>query len=112
MTPRHLAAVWRHYTDQEERAERRTGVQMLQIANLMRDTKEHPEPYTLADIIGHNGSVAQTSNPSLAEFLEAKHRGEQIVRAHEAGLPNPFPANPQAQDDIGMARDFTLVSDG
>lgn len=70
MTQRHFAAVWRLYTEQEERAERRTAMQILQIANAIRDTKEHPAPFTLEDFMGHNGSVSRSRSPGPRNTTE------------------------------------------
>jgi len=86
MTPRHFAAVWKCYIDQEERAERRVGAQMLQIANLMRDTKEHPQPYTLEDIMGHNGSVPRSQGPrsTAVEIDTMRMMFEAIRQRNEA----------------------------
>ncbi len=66
------------------------------IFTAMGAKKEGGAAFTLTDF-GLGNDSADEHFPTMEEYLEGERLGEERLRAFEAGLPNPQPAEPLAE---------------
>lgn len=79
MTPRHLLAAYRRFEAAEERADRRTAFIVATLANAHRDSRQHPEPFTIEDFMPRHGA-GQTSQPIDLEKLPLDQRVAWVTK--------------------------------
>lgn len=71
------AALWRIEPWGEERADLRSGITASLLANIHRDTKKRPEPFTAEDFMPYRPAVKDVS-------LSSKIRGALLAAANKA----------------------------